>query len=379
MADLVLARNLALYLLSFFALASAEIAWRGASPLLLFLHAMALAAAFLLGQLLDEALSGVGAAAWRRRARLLALGGFALAGFVAVLGSLASPQFVIEAVEAYAFLQPLALLLAEFLALQLAALVGALVLVVLAAIAGGLSAEVAVTGFVALLAFFLAFDHSVLRLQGRPPASVRLFVPVARDAARTVGPVLGVLAAFLWLVPATPPAELLDLASGRRLPTRQETRRAYEWLALLGLAGAGLVFGLGRLFRGGGESRALLEESVETQVESEEMLEPPSLLDPRYGAARGRVIRAYLRVLARARAAGLEIAAQETPREIEARLRPRAPAMPLLTGIFMDARYGPDEPSPEDVREAEGASQELVRALPARRRRSARPPLRARD
>jgi hypothetical protein len=377
MAALALARDLSLYLLSLLALASAGIAWSRATPLLLVGYVVALAGALVLGQLLADALSGVGAAGWRKRARLFALSGFVLTAFVTLLGSLASPDFAAQATDTYAFLQPLALLLGEFLGLQVAALVGALVLVVLAGFAGGATAEVAVTGFVGLLAFFLTFDHGVRRLLARPAHAPHLLLAVARDAARTAGPVLLGLAVFFWLFPPAPSADLFE-AGRQRLPTPQEARRAYEWLALLGLAGGALVFGLRRLFRGGGDAAAPLVESVETQVESEEILDPPLPLDPRYGAARGRVIRAYVRLVARARAAGLDIATYLTPREIERHFRAQTAALPLLTAIFMNARYGPDEPTSDDVRTAEHAAQEVGAGLVPRKGRRAQRSLRAR-
>ena len=106
----------------------------------------------------------------------------------------------------------------------------------------------------------------------------------------------------------------------------------------------------------------------ETQVESEELLEAPPLDESRYGAARGRVIRAYLTFLSRARDAGYEIGAHLTPGEIQ--LRVRQPEAPLaeLTEVFLDARYGPDEPSSEDVDVAERATRALGAFLARRPR-----------
>ena len=96
--------------------------------------------------------------------------------------------------------------------------------------------------------------------------------------------------------------------------------------------------------------------------------ELPPLDDSRYGASRGRVIRAYLTFLSRARDAGYEIAAHLTPGEIE--LRVRQPEGPLaeLTGVFLDARYGPDEPSAEAVRIAESSTRTLTAFLARRPR-----------
>jgi hypothetical protein len=133
------------------------------------------------------------------------------------------------------------------------------------------------------------------------------------------------------------------------------------------VGGGGVVLGLARLFRGG-ESGAVLLEDLETQVEAEELLEAPLLDESRYGAARGRVIRAYLTFLSRARDAGYEIAAHLTPGEIERRVgQPEAP-LADLTGVFLDARYGPDDPSSEAVGIAERSARDLSAFLARRPR-----------
>jgi hypothetical protein len=147
----------------------------------------------------------------------------------------------------------------------------------------------------------------------------------------------------------------------------EQVRRAYLWLFLLALGGGAAVLALARLFRGS-ESGAVLLEDLEVQVEAEELVEAPPLDESRYGAARGRVIRAYLTFLSRARDAGHEIAAHLTPGEIQ--LRVGQPEGPLaeLTGVFLDARYGPDEPSNEAVRLAERSTQALSAFLARRPR-----------
>jgi hypothetical protein len=45
------------------------------------------------------------------------------------------------------------------------------------------------------------------------------------------------------------------------------------------------------------------------------------------------------------------------------------PPVSMLTGLFMDARYGPDEPLDDDVRAAERASEQAISALRARHAR----------
>ncbi len=364
MASLRAARQVALYLLSLLAVASAEIAWLGARPQRLLAHAAALGFTLLLGDFLADALSGLGAAGWRKRARLLALVTFGWLGFLALMAGVADPVLAARAAEACALLQAAALLLAEVLGLHLAALGTALVLVILAGLAGGAPAAVAVTGFLATVSFFLAFDHALRKLQSRPTSEARLLGTIARGAARMVAPVALVLALVFV---AAPPTRSAPSETSARPVAVEQVRRAYLWLFLLALGGGGAVLALARLYRGG-ESGAALLEDLETRVEAEELLEEPPLDQSRYGAARGRVIRAYLTFLSRARDAGYEIAAHLTPGEIQ--LRVRQPEAPLadLTGVFLNARYGPDEPSNEAVRIAERSTRELSAFLARRPR-----------
>jgi hypothetical protein len=166
---------------------------------------------------------------------------------------------------------------------------------------------------------------------------------------------------------AAPPTRSTPSGTSARPVAVEQVRRAYLWLFLLALGGGGVVLGLARLFRGG-ESGPVLLEDLETQVEAEELLEAPLLDESRYGAARGRVIRAYLTFLSRARDAGYEIAAHLTPGEIERRVgQPEAP-LADLTGVFLDARYGPDDPSSEAVGIAERSARDLSAFLARRPR-----------
>lgn len=364
MASLRAARQLALYLLSLLAVASAEIAWFGARPLRLLAYAGVLGASLLFGDLVADAVSGLGAVGARRRARLLALLAFAWLGFLAVMAAVADPLLAARAAEACALLQCAALLLAEVLGLTLAALGTGLVLVILAGLAGGAPAAVAVMGFLATVSFFLAFDHTLRRLQSRPASEARLLGTTARGAARMVAPVLLLLALFFV---AVPPTRSTYSGMGAHPVAVEQVRRAYVWLFLLAVGGGGAVLALARLFRGA-ESEAVFLEDLETQVESEELLEGPPLDESRYGAARGRVIRAYLTFLSRAKEAGYELATHLTPGEIQLRVRQPEALLAELTGVFLDARYGPDEPSSEAVRIAERSTRDLSSFLARRPR-----------
>jgi hypothetical protein len=110
----------------------------------------------------------------------------------------------------------------------------------------------------------------------------------------------------------------------------------------------------------------------ESHVEAEELIEAPPADDARYAPARGQVIRAYLRVLACARRAGFRLERSLTPREIQARVRRPERELAVLTGLFMDARYGPGEPGPEAVVQAEAVSRVICSSLPVRPRPSRR-------
>ena len=124
-----------------------------------------------------------------------------------------------------------------------------------------------------------------------------------------------------------------------------------------------------RWLRGGsGDESPALVELPESHVLAEEILEPATPDDPRYAPARDRVIRAYLRFLARAGQAGLRLERTLTPCEIQDRVRQPEDPLRALTSLFMDARYGPGEPAPQAVQRAEAASREVCSRLRVRPR-----------
>jgi hypothetical protein len=261
------------------------------------------------------------------------------------------------------------LLAAEALVVELLALWGALVLALLAALRGGLPALVGLTGFVALAAAFFGLDHVLRRLSAWPGTPAPPVRAVLADVLRTVAAPGVLLASSLLLLPAPSPAAFAD---GGGLALAPEVRRAYQWLALVALAGGGTLVLVMRWLRGGGGEASPLVEVMESRVEAEELLEPDDLDEARYAPARGRVIRAYLRFLHKAREAGFRVEPHLTPREVQDRVRRPENPLSLLTGLFMDARYGPDEPGAEAVRSAEAASRTVCSQLPARRRTGGR-------
>jgi hypothetical protein len=174
------------------------------------------------------------------------------------------------------------------------------------------------------------------------------------------------LAAALVILPA--PASHA-LATGRAPDVEGEVQQAYRWLGVIALIGGGAILLVMRLLRGDrGEEASTLEDLPESHVLAEELIEPPGADDPRYAPARGRIIRAYLRFLRSAGEAGVRVERHLTPREIEGRVRrPEAP-LRSLTALFMDARYGPDEPPPDAVTRAERAERDLSTDLRLRPR-----------
>jgi hypothetical protein len=296
----------------------------------------------------------------------MALLGLPLPGLVALVTALYAPALAGRAVAGLALLQMLVLLLCETLSLELVALWGALVLTVIAAVGGGLPALVTLPGFLLCVCLFAALDHVAGRLAAWPgapaPPLERVLVAALRAAAL---PVL-LLALALVFLPA--PASHA-LASGRGPDVEGEVQQAYRWLGVVALIGGGAMLLVMRWLRGDrGEEAATLVDLPESHVLAEELIEPPAADDPRYAPARGRIIRAYLRFLRSAGEAGLRVERHLTPREIEGRVRrPEAP-LRSLTALFMDARYGPDEPPPDAVTRAEHASRDVCSELRLRRR-----------
>ena len=201
----------------------------------------------------------------------------------------------------------------------------------MAALAGSLPGAVGLAGFLAVSGAFFALDHAARRLASWPriPAPpVRL---VLREASRLLAVPVVLLAATIAVLPSRPPEVV---PQGRRPAlTRPEVQRVYLWLTLVVLVGTGgtaLVF---RWLRGRGDQAPPLVDAIETHVEAEEILEPESFESARYAPARGRVVRAYLRFLARAREAGFRLERHLTPGEIQDRVRASLKNDKRLEGI----------------------------------------------
>jgi hypothetical protein len=350
----------ALYLVSLLATASAEVAWRGARPLHLAVHAVGLGVALLLGALLAEALSAVGTAALRRRARLIAYLLVPLPTVFVLAVAWSAPLLAGEAASALALLQVALLLLSEAFGLELLALWGALVLSLVAAAVGGPPAVIGLAGFLALAGLFFSLDHTLKRLAPWPQAPAPALGLVLGDALRALAVPVILLVIALAVLPN--PAPAVQGGAGPTV-TAPELARAYRWLILVALVGTGSLVLVFRWLRGRRADAPPLVEMPEMHVEAEEILDAPSAEDVRYAAARGQVIRAYLRVLTHAREAGFRLERCLTPREIEGRLRRPETALGVLTALFMDARYGPDDPGPDEIVRAEEAARDICSTL----------------
>jgi hypothetical protein len=366
-ASLAGARLVALYLLSLVAIAGADRAWRTPSLARLAGYALGLSVVMVLGASLRDASSAWAAATARRRARFVAFLFLPLPGFLALVAGLSAPALAERAAAGLAVLQLLVLVIGDALSLELLAVWGALVLTLLAgAGGGGLAALVSLPGFLVLAGVFFSLDYATKRLAAWPSVAAPALRLVLGNALRAVAPPAVMLVAALAFLPSP---RVQGLAEGGVPAFTAEVQQAYRWLALLAvLGGAGTIVVM-RWLRGGSDEAPALVELPESHVLAEEVLEPDAADDPRYAPARGRVIRAYLRFLARVGEAGLRLERHLTPCEIEERVRQPADPLRTLTGLFMDARYGPEEPTPEAVRRAETASQDVCSGLRATRRR----------
>jgi len=360
---LLAARSVAVYALSLHAAASALLAWRQADAGMLALAAAGLAIAQVAGDSFSGAVEAGLEGTSRLRLRITfatAYGGLVVLALTAAVGS-GEARLIGQETMVFTVLQAAFLLLADLGRSLLGPVANALVLVVLASLRGGVVAAAAVVGGLALLGFFLALDHAARVLQAYPAGPAALLAATLRRAAAAMAPIVVGLTVLFVLSPPAPLAQVRLPTSG---PRDEDVSAAYRRLVVFGLAGSGLIFAAVRLFRRDRGARSPLEEALPLERGTEELLpEPPALVRPDYQGRRGRIVRAYVSVLARARAAGFRSRPSQTPRDIAALLP--APAGPLgtLTDLFVGARYGPDEPSEEQAVAAERAGHAVAAGL----------------
>jgi Domain of unknown function (DUF4129) len=364
-APLLAARSVALYALSLQAAAGALLAWTAGGGGTLALAAVGLAIASILG----ESLGGTVDAGLEKTSRLrlrvtasAAYGGLVVIALTAAVGT-GEARLLGQEALIFTLLQAAFLLLADLGRTHVGPVANALVLVVLAALRGGVVASAAVVGGLGLLGLFLALDHAARVLQAYPAGRADLLGATLRRATASLAPIVVGLTILFALFPPAPFARVrfAPAAPGAR---DEEVAAAYRRLIVFALAGSALVFGVVRLVRRDRGARSPLEEALPLEKGAEEVLpEPPPIARREYPGRRGRIVRAYVNVLARAGEAGLRLRPSETPRDIAGRLA--APAGPLaaLTELFVGARYGPDEPSEEQAVAAEHAGRVVAAGL----------------
>jgi len=375
---LVTARGLAVYGLSLHAAASAYWAWPardGGSGLVAI--ALSLAIAVLVAERLAPDAGTVLDSETGRRLRVLAM--LAYAGVAALglmlAGGTGDPAVLRTEVLAFSVLQAAAVLLRG----RPIVVANALVLVSLAAFHGGMEAAFAVTGYAGWLVFLLCFDHYLRRLSAFPAflsGRSSHLSHAFRQAATLAIPVVAALS-VVFAVSAPRPFAGLPLGELGRGPLGEELAEAYRRLVLVGLVSGGLVMVLLRWRRQEAEEKpARAEETIDPERGEEEILEKPGgRRKVVYRGHRGRIVRAYLRLLAHAAERRFRLGPGLTATQIAARLREPAVPLATITARFTRARYGPDEPEEGDARAAEAAVEEVLALW--RRSTSATPPRRS--
>jgi len=359
------ARSVALYALSLHAAAGALMAWAGGDAWILTLAAVALALALIIGETLGGMVEGGLERTSRLRLRVTvtaAYGGFVILALTAAVGA-GEARLLGQEALLFTVLQAAFLLLVDLGRTRLGPVANALVLVVLASLRGGVVAAVAVVGGLALLGFFLALDHTARVLQAYPAGRADLLGATLRRAGGTLAPIVVGLTILFAL---SPPAPLRQVRFPAAAPgtSDEDVAAAYRRLVVFALAGSAMIFGAVRLFRRDRGARSPLEEALPLERTVEEMLpEPPPVLHRDYRGRRGRIVRAYVHVLDRARGAGFRPRPSQTPRDIAAHLPAPAGPVGALTELFVAARYGPDEPSEEQAVAAERAGQAVAAGL----------------
>ncbi len=230
-------------------------------------------------------------------------------------------------------------------------------LIAVALIPGGKTAAAAILGYGPLLAVWLTVDQALrtgTRLRHAlataiPSAAILFFLLAALVLAAPPLPIAGSHAADTVRGPVSGPV---------RGPSTFQLLLLFS--VVIGLAKAALYFW--RASRSQEQTKAIAIPSEERAAE------PPPVPRRLYTAEgwRGRVIRLYGNFLDKARAHGLRVRPDWTPREIATRLP--APAQALTT-IYERARYGPDELDRTDHEAALKFARETLARLSLQERR----------
>jgi hypothetical protein len=372
--DVAVARSAARYVLSALSSGMALLAWQTGVAGTVGTLAVLFAASAVAGPLAGAATAS-SSPGFRERARLLGLLAFAGLATVGMTAALAAgPDRMPRVVAAYAALQPLLVLFGDLARTQSVVAANALLLTLLTVAAGGPWAVAAVIGYLGVLPFLLAFDHAAHTLAAWPPPPGPVAPAVFRATARLAGPIVLGLALYFVVAPAD-----LDLAARTAAGQDPDDAAAmvsvWRRLVLLGILGVGLLLPLVRLLRAGTASPTAVvgPELLDGTVVNEEILPAPPSTGAVDASARGRVVASYLRVLRALVRRGFDRRASQTPQAIARRAAPVSAELQDLTALFMDARYGPAEPTEDEARRAEDQARTLGRLLSGPRLAAPRP------
>ena len=371
-----------LYLLALDSVACAMLAWGGVGQAGLLGWAVALGVALAVGERLGEPFAVVEAKRRDRMAVFLGVVQLSMLVLALVLAA-GSPTpgllgFLANVLSGYLLL---ALALAR-LTPQARGVVGqSLALVALACLRGGPLSACAAASALALVGVYIGLDHharllATHRLDDGPHAgrALALSAALVLPAALAVGIAVGVASPE----PRGGPAP--EVADDGYKPVDEQPKRELDTRALRSTVITGLVGAVGVYFVGRwivrskrGEKRAI--ETPEPLRGSLERIRPEerrSRALPEYPGRRGRVVRAYLQLLAAAERLGFARSPEETAAEFARALdEPRAP-LASATDAFERARYSALELGDADVARAErdmAAVAEHLQRRPPRKRR----------
>jgi Domain of unknown function (DUF4129) len=353
------------YFLSLSSVTNAVQAWTPSSgPWVFLAWAVALAASLLAAERVAPALETIDAV---RRNRILVLSAIAYFGLVlpsmvsAVTNPISGPTPTLTNV--------LAILQAAFLVSSRlsegigAVLTNALLLSLLACLRGGFVGGEAAVVAVASLGCFLVFDHYSRTLAAYPAGPGSRLGLAWKDTAAMVLPAVALVSLLVVAVPAEPPP-------GRTISVRRSGERDIDWrilraVMIVWVGGTSAVYVAGRFMRRRRpDEEAILEVLDPIRGHVERIVPPPEAQTPvAYPGSRGRIVRAYARVLSEAAQSGVPRAPGVTADEFAHVVgEPRGPVA-SLTDAFVRARYGPTDPTETDVLAAESAAAEVIESL----------------
>jgi hypothetical protein len=370
-------RLLTLFLISLAAVEGSLLAWspaRLSDPFVLAGFPLALAAAAVIGTLLQDPLAAAAERSGRGRLAFVIGGTYAVLVLLILLGLLSGSRDAVEpGGQLFRLLQPVALLAAGLGRGHLGVLVNALVLTSYSILAGGAGAALAVTALGGLLPAFLVVDFAARRLSEYPVDAFPPPWPVLREGMAWAG--LAFLALLAWVV-RFPLQPHVPLVRSGALPKVDPSQVSDLLLQLGGAFALGLLgfwaasrLGLGR----GGAAGVEDVERVEARSLAEPVEEGPALAPSEAEPGRrGRIIRVYLDLQAQLARWGWRRPPGCTPRAFAGRIEPREPA-DRLAELFARARWASPGDLPEGDVEAACRAGEAILDHHRRRNRGAGP------